>query len=344
MADSELGELRRPPRSPEARVSRLGGWKSQGLAGGTNDTVVPVESGSQLLTVGGDIGGEVSPDWFAESFTMTSAAAAARRLSRVPVEYSEILRLNGVTLVRDVDYTIDGATVTWTDVTDLLLGIGAGSWTLAATYPYYESVDATPVIAYVDGADSTVLINLPEAVVDGDVGILAMRGDGGGVSGAFASWTKVREGSGDNRLDVWVGTGVGSGTAITVAVQHSAIAVFRGVDGGVAIVDEQSYQAPDSTATTLSAPNATATVGDIVFNAVYGKNTFVYDYEPDGTWTDTGFTGLYVRNNEGSAYDEGVAISAGIATATSVGTAFGMGNDPNTTATGEVINLVFEVV
>lgn len=348
MADSELGELRRSPRPVEARIARIGGWKSQGLAGGTSDTPYPLDYGDSLtLGPNGDGGtGEPTPDWFAESLTLTTASGSTASLTYEPVDFSTVIRLNGITLVEGVDYTVAGRVVTFLDRTDLLRGIGSDSWTLAATYPYYDSaVEAEPTLGYVTydglGGASSGHIDLQQPVIAGDVAILALQGSGATPSGGFATWTLLRSGSGDSgHVAVWLGTGIGTG--FIDSDSYMVVAVYRDVTGTVTVTDTQAFYAADSLSSTLSAPAATAAVGNIVFSAVRGMHGFLDRYHPDGTHTDTGFTGTLAYHSLPGAAGEGTALCTGIATATSVDCVFGMTNDTGT-GRGEAVNLVLTV-
>lgn len=142
MADSELGELRRPPRLVEHRIERLTRHRAGGLLGGSSDAVMPVDGTDEVLAGAGDSGGggDVAvPDWWHDTTTLTSGSAATWTLTFYPIEHSEVIRLNGIVLEVGVDYTIAGNVVTWLDLTGLRLGIGAATWTLSANYAYYDT-------------------------------------------------------------------------------------------------------------------------------------------------------------------------------------------------------------
>ncbi len=144
MADSELGELRRPPRPVEHRIERIARWRAQGLAGGASDSPFPVDfvDGSAVPGATEDgAGGGVIPDWYFETFSVTSGSASTVTLTYVPTEYSEVVRLNGVTLARTVDYTISESTLTFADLTGLRLGIGSNTWTLDVSYAYTDTAE-----------------------------------------------------------------------------------------------------------------------------------------------------------------------------------------------------------
>ena len=358
MADSELGELRRAPRPIEARIARMGGWRSQGLAGGTSDTPYPLDYADGLTLLGSDGGdGAPSPEWFAESFTITSGSAATLSLTYVPVEYGEILRLNGVTLTRGTDYTIDGKVITWTTLAALILGIGGASWNLAATYPYYEGAGvASPTLSNVTIGTRVSAYNyeltLPSTPTATDVGLLVCPSHLTGITGGFTTWTKIYDGgAGAQYLAVWCGVGVGSGVIShdnpgTLTDDAALIlATYGDVEGAVSVAYTRTVITDGRT--TATAPSTAAEPGQIVITAVRGRrHGSLHYYSPDGTHSETGFTGTYARCGELTGtfpYAQGVAISAGLASATSVGGTFGMTAHAAADDIGEVATFVFSV-
>lgn len=135
------------------------------------------------------------PKWEYEQLSITSSFAGTWVLLHIPLEKSEILRLNGVTLTEHVDYSVAGGTITITTLADLLLGIGAATWSLDVTYPYLEDnlgdqdgwpseelpEAVPPSLDYMVTGTST--ITLPRAVSDDDAAILAIQGCDGFPSG-----------------------------------------------------------------------------------------------------------------------------------------------------------------
>ncbi len=166
MADSELGELRRPPRPIEHRIERLARWRAQGLAGGASDSPFPVDfvDGSAIAGASEDgaTGGAV-PEWFFETFSVTSGSASTVTLTYVPIIYSEVVRLNGVTLALNVDYTISEEVLTFVDLTTLRLGIGSDTWALDIHYAYTE----TAIVPFEPGDFLTWTLNGDATIVGG---------------------------------------------------------------------------------------------------------------------------------------------------------------------------------
>lgn len=160
MADSELGELRRPPRAVEDRLMRMAGFRRSGMAGGTSDTPYPVGGSSDGLTVDDSDGGSedsLAAEWYSEHFTLTAASSSAVSLTNVPIDASEVLALNGVHLVRGVDYTIVENVVYLDTDRPPTLGIGDDAWTLSAVYPFLDGAatwTAPPVSAWVLNGDA----------------------------------------------------------------------------------------------------------------------------------------------------------------------------------------------
>jgi hypothetical protein len=326
MADSELGEVRRPQRADIERLLRATGYRSQGMAGGTTDTVSPLDesddSGLAADLSGGDDGDE-TPAWFAETKDVTEDTTWVL-LTYAPVEFSEVLRLNGVTMVRGVDYSVSQRTVTLLDPADLLAGIGGDTWTIEATYPYTDAVVEEPAITETIASDyvnpGLNEATLPSAVTAGQIALLIAGGNLTGFTGGFATWTKIWGGSTTGEVALWLGTGVGTGTTITHTDTGSAtddaqfvLAVFDDVTGGVEVRDADTVTlvATDDPAVT---PTLAVTPGELVICAMRGENSGTDSYHPDTSATDTGFTGTYLRSYKGVFYGQGVAMSIGFAT------------------------------
>lgn len=165
------------------------------------------------------------------------------------------------------------------------------------------------------------------AVEANDLGILVGPGNAhrgvnppdltDGPKGGFTTWTAIYNPNDGNMIGAWKGTGAGVG--YTNYGNHGPL-VDRGFGGlallkgwGAATIKEVSvgtYYIPAGGLTTISTNTITADPGDMI---IAGIDT-VDDFFPDGTKTDTGFSGLYVRNWETGIYANGCAISAGIST------------------------------
>jgi hypothetical protein len=335
MADSELGEVRRPQRADIERLLRATGYRSQGMAGGTTDTVSPLDesddSGLAADLSGGDDGDE-TPAWFAETKDVSEDTTWVL-LTYAPIEFSEVLRLNGVTMVRGVDYSITRRTVTLLDPSDLLAGID-GTWTIEATYPYLDAVLSDPEI--VETVDSTYVnpglneAELSSAPTSEQVALLIAGGHLTGFTGAFATWTKLWGGATADTVALWVGTGVGSGTTIT---HTDTDALTDNAQFVVAVLDDlgDAVEVRDSDTAALVVtddpaitPTLAVTPGELVICAVRGDNDGLDSYHPDTTHTDTGFTGAFVRSIKTAFYGCGVAMSIGYADADEVSASFDM--------------------
>jgi hypothetical protein len=324
MADSELGEVRRPQRTDLERVLRATGYRSQGMAGGTTDTVSPLDESddSGLTADGSSDDGADSPSWFAET-TEVVATTSNVVLTYSPIDFSEVLRLNGVVMVRGVDYTITGRTVTLTDPDELLAGIDSSTWTIEATYPYFDAAFDQPTFTTY-AASQAILgrgeVTLSGAPAVGDVAVLVARGHLTGFTGGFATWVKVRGEATAEAVALWLGLGVGTGTTVTHTATGSAthdgqfvIAVVPDVAG----VSVASWDTDDLVAgpppTPAVTPTAAAIAGQLVVTAVVGENDGLDSYHPDTTHTDIGFTGTLVKSVKGVFYGQGVGMSIGYA-------------------------------
>lgn len=144
MADTDLGELRRPARPIEQRIERIARWRAQGLAGGQADSTFPSDAtDAAVFASGGDTsvvtggGGAGAAKWEYDTFSLTSASENAFTLTAVPVEKSEVVRVNGLVLSRS-EYTIASNILTFTDLAAVRLGIGADTWTLSLNYAYTD--------------------------------------------------------------------------------------------------------------------------------------------------------------------------------------------------------------
>jgi hypothetical protein len=355
MADSELGEVRRPQRSDLDRLLRATGYRSQGMAGGNTDTVSPLDESddSGLTADGTSDDGDETPSWFAEVRTVTSATTTVL-LTYSPLEYSEVLRLNGIVMVRGVDYSISQRTVTLLDPSDLLAGIASDEWTIEATYPHVdEAVDEPEIVATiastsVDAGEHEA--TLPGTVVDGDMALLITGGHMTGFTGGFATWTKIWGGSTDRTVALWLGRGVGSGTTISHTVTGSLIddaqfvlALFSDVVGAVEVRDVETATVTAAADDPAVTPTVAVEPGELVICAVRGDRDGNDTYHPDTTHTDTGFDGAYVAKAKGALYGNGVAMSIGYATDDEVSSSIDMVIAGGTAGAGQVATIVMAV-
>ena len=335
MADSELGELRRPPRLPEQRIHRLASWRAQGLAGGTSDDVTPADAVDDVLASdgGGEGDGGDPPSWFADSFDITSATTSPLTLTYIPLPYSEVVRINGITLEPTVDYTIDGSSLALTDLADLRLGIGADTWTLVASYAYVDAAEPTPGLAFVyDITDD----NSPnDALEGGEVGFLFVSGATSAVSGYFETWEKVDDGGAgtdgeDTTTDVWRGTGTSmtGSVSTTGGIAGIVLVVFRDADPSLVSIERLTATDYDITEvpTTVTIGTSGIAEGDMVFTTMRGKNNFVGRCKPDlaSTFVSTGFDATAVSSGTGGTFGKGLGLCVGEATATTISTDFPM--------------------
>lgn len=245
MADSELGELRRPPRAVEDRLMRMTGFRRSGMAGGTSDTPYPVGGNDGITVDDSDTGSEdVTPDWFSERFALTGSSSGVISLTNTPIERSEVLALNGVQLVRNVNYTIDGNRVTLDDLDSPLLGIGSDTWTMSAVYPYFEGAeDAYPDLVLADGAlgywrlgeeSGTVMV---DSSGNGHDGVYDLDGGHGEPGLLVASDDTAHLFTSADRGAVGPGTWIDTGSTFTVDAvikpdevtgEHTVVAMFDG--------------------------------------------------------------------------------------------------------------------
>ena len=343
MADSELGELRRPNRPVEYRIERLARWRAQGLAGGTSDSVFPADAVDDALASDGSGEGDGGdpPSWYCDTFNLTSATTSPLTLTYYPLFRSEVVRLNGVTLEPDVDYTIDGFELSLVDLADLRLGIGSDTWDLVASYAYVDAAEPTPDLWFLwDVYNDT---SPDEALAGDEIGFLFVPGDSTAVSGYFETWELVDDGGTgaatdgpDATIDVWRGTGAAVSGTISITAPASAtrkgaiLAVFRDFDTTATVerLSQIEYDVNDVPAT-VTASGAGADEGDFVFAAIRGKNNFLaacFPDEDETLYTDTGFaTEDRLMSGSGGTYGNGIAVSCGIASSTSVSTDFPMG-------------------
>lgn len=341
MADSELGDLRRPPRSHEYRVERLTRWRSQGLANGAADTAFPVDvfDDEALFADGGTAEADAgeTPSWYCDTYPVTSSSTTFA-LTYSPIEASEVVRLNGLTLTPGVDYTIDGNTLTLDDPTDLLLGIGAATWDLAASYAHFDEAAPGPEFGYVL---DLATFDVTEPVLADDVAFCIVDGTVTAISGVYATWTKVREAGGYGTCDLWVGQGVGTGdnvsfTGRSIYGRGELLVVYRGAGAGATVsvrdVGEDSGVIVGTGGGTESAPAATAQPGDIVLSILRLEEDFISANLPGdpADWTSTGFdVGDKGRSYATGGAGNGVGVVAGTAgTAGSVDTTFTSTNGP----------------
>jgi hypothetical protein len=318
VADSELGELRRPTRPVEYRIERLARWRAQGLAGGTSDSVFPADAVDDALASDGSGEGDGGdpPSWFADSFDVTSVSGSALTLTYQPIPYSEVIRLNGVTLDPLTEYTIDGRVVTLTDLADLLLGIGADTWVLVASYAYIDTAEPTLELLYTQ-SDEISIVSIGHTLSDEDVCVVFVVGDTTSISGYAATWTKVYDGGASGSfIDVWIGTGVGTGTTITrtgASGIHngSFLAVLDGAGGIAPTVT--ALQANTVTAGTFTDPHVisgSATAGKLLATVLRIDTTG----HPDAysTWTISGLTDVEGDESHGGGiYVNGTGVAIG---------------------------------
>lgn len=175
---------------------------------------------------------------------------------------------------------------------------------------------------------------LPKPVIANSISLVTVRSGSASPSGGWATWTKIFAGGpggiGDGP-DVWLGTGVGTGTSVffddnaALYGAYGVMAVYGNV--ATATVSDIHGSASLSPATTLSTPTSTVTSpGDIIYNAIYCRYGFLTGVFPDGTWADTGFAGQYITANRGPAItSNGAAISTAISLGSgSFSTTFGV--------------------
>ncbi len=302
MADSELGELRRPPRPIEHRIERLARWRAQGLAGGASDSPFPVDfvDGSAIAGTSEDgaTGGAV-PEWFFETFSVTSGSASTVALTYVPIIYSEVVRLNGITLALDVDYTISENVLTFADLTSLRMGIGSDTWALDLHYAYTETAivpfEAPDFLTWVLNGDATIVggtevrltdnvagekgsIVCPDAIPSGwetitlavDMYLSTTGGDGF----EFILWDSTQHGT--NELDVYPGA----------LERYLGAQVFQTATG----LNAQLFYSDDGT-TTLSTSSSDDRVDA-------GENTYTV------VWTKTGANTASVQFYKNAALEK----------------------------------------
>ena len=142
MADTALGELRRPPRNLNQRIERLARGRAEGLANGANDALFPsgvTDSVVFAASGGSDAAATTAPAprWEYDTFALTASTTNSFALAATPLDKSEVVRVNGLVLTR-AEYTITGSTLTFTDLDAARLGIGADTWTIALNYAYYD--------------------------------------------------------------------------------------------------------------------------------------------------------------------------------------------------------------
>ena len=350
MVDSELGELRRPPRPIGQRVERLARWRAQGLALGESDTPFPADDDTTLLQ-GGDASASESmatPQWHLDQFDLTYATTSPLTLTYIPEASSEVVSLNGIRLDPAVDYSIAGASLTLTDLASLRLGIGADTWDLVASYAYYDQATSDPAPVQTFGGLETSTVTLAAAPTDG-FAVLVTSGGVTAVSGAYATWTLLFSGSpgpggADSYMKLWVGLGPTGGTSISLTTsdnRYCAGVVFEGDYSTVTLRNSASTDLHDVLGA-VSAASVAAVVGDVAIGAVLCGPDFLSGRYPDSTslWSETGYTGTRAEVH-GGAVASGAGITAGIATATSIdSTLYVTGN---TTGYTQVANFSLDV-
>jgi len=346
MASTALGQLRRAQRPIEEKLERLTRWKAQGLAFGTDDSLFPSEAtdtvlfaggGDATVTTGGS-GGTAAPQWEYDTFALTGATSNSFALTATPIEKSEVVRVNGLVLTR-AEYDITGSTLTFTDLAAVRLGIGSDTWTIALHYAYYDLATGTGDVftgAYVARTGDT----LPQAVVAGDVAILFGRDDAGIPSGAFATWTQLHSGI-SGGMDIWVGTGVGSGTVVDLPIgfgEAGVLAVFHGVHEDVTldVLETQLYAPPSGSPVTATAAGP-ATAGRMVASAAVMTPGSGGDWSLPGTYTSSGISAPLSVVGGTVYYD--ICLVAGLSDGADVDTSFDLTGSAGDG--GSVYNVVF---
>jgi len=145
MADTALGELRRPTRPLEERLERIARWRAQGLDTGESDATFPADGtdGDAFVAGGADSAagaeaGAVTPSWLFDGFDLAAATANSFTLTGYPLENSEVVRVNGLVLEPTTEYTITGNVLELVDIDAVRLGIGADSWRIVVSYAYFD--------------------------------------------------------------------------------------------------------------------------------------------------------------------------------------------------------------
>jgi len=144
MADTALGELRRPPRPLEQRLERIARWRAQGLDSGVSDAPFPSDAVDSAAFAAGDAAGAtaegstISSQWLFDAFDLTSSTANSFALTGTPVENSEVVRVNGLVLEPTAEYTITDNVLEFVDLAAVRLGIGVDTWRLVVSYAYSD--------------------------------------------------------------------------------------------------------------------------------------------------------------------------------------------------------------
>jgi hypothetical protein len=180
-----------------------------------------------------------------------------------------------------------------------------------------------PVLSYVASGTETLTMLTPQ---DGEIAVLAVRGDATTISGVFDVWTKVLDGgvgavAESDTVDLYIGTGLGAGTTLTVSggtgSGRVAVAVWGNVRGDVYLADASDASTP-SVVTELVAPGLLPQRGDIVVCAMRAEGGLIPGV--DSGWVDLGFAGVHTRAVSGTTH--GIGLSTGLAGADTVGTTF----------------------
>lgn len=145
MADTALGELRRPTRPLEERLERIARWRAQGLDTGESDATFPADGtdGDAFVAGGADAAagaeaGAGTPSWLFDAFDLESATTNLFTLTGYPLENSEVVRVNGLVLEPTAEYTITGNVLEFVDIAAVRLGIGADTWRIVVSYAYFD--------------------------------------------------------------------------------------------------------------------------------------------------------------------------------------------------------------
>lgn len=347
MADTALGELRRPARPIEQRIERLARWRAQGLDAGESDAPFPADAmdsaafaGSGDSAAGPAEGGAGTPQWLFDAFDLESGTANSFALSATPIENSEVVRVNGLVL-EPTEYTITGSTLELTDIAAVRLGVGSDTWRLVLNYAYYDLATGSGDVitsAYITETGTT----LPETVVAGDVALCFLRDDGGTPTGTFSTWTLLHAGAGGG-VDIWAGEGVGTGTSVGVTGgsgfgNDGVVAVFRGVSDpvSVAVLQVQMHQPPTASPIDATAA-ASASVGRMVTSVAIMTPGGGGDWALPGTYTSAGIGAPLSQVGGNSFYD--LVVVAGLANGASVDTSFDVTGSAGDG--GAVYNIVF---
>jgi hypothetical protein len=167
-----------------------------------------------------------------------------------------------------------------------------------------------------------------------------------GPTGGYDTWTAIHNPNNGSLLGVWRGSGAGSGDILYAnagpLTEHGfAVLLVVREWGGATLLDYDVNL--ENNAASVTTASLTAQRNQLIITGVKTNGGLISgQWWPDGTWTDTGFTGTYIKNHNTGNYANGAAASVGMCwnNNTTVNTQYGFDGGFGS-RTGETITMRF---